>query len=200
MRKPSRVLHIQNGRWLTLPAAVFLIAMIGAANAEGAAEPDPVWRASALALVPPGYVAGQAYRTDEPALTGYLAVHPASANDPKSPFSTFAARETLVVRLAKNDGGLRALSAELKPRNNDDPDDNGDGFANTPAELAHKRAALPPGTESGVALADALGQLLGGRSRSPRPQRPRRTFGESPHPRHAAAALPAEDGQQREHA
>ncbi|MBX9649146.1 MAG: hypothetical protein K2X57_19060, partial [Xanthobacteraceae bacterium] len=146
-RKPARVRHIQNGRWHALPAAVFLIAMISTANAQDAAEPDPAWRASALALVPPGYVAGRAYRTDDPALTGYLAVHPASANDPKSPLSAFATRETLFVRLTKGDGGLRALSAELKPRDSNDPDDDGDGFAKTSAELAQKRAALPPGTE-----------------------------------------------------
>ena len=147
MRKPARILANQNGRWHTWPAAVFLITMIGTAYAQTAAEPDPAWRTSALALVPPGYVAGQAYRTDEPALTGYLAVHPMGANDPKSPFSTFAARETLVVRLAKGDGGLRAAAAELKPRRNDDSDANGDDLARTPAERAQKRAALPPGTE-----------------------------------------------------
>ena len=59
-------------------------------------------------LVPAGYVAGDAYRTDEAALTGSLAVYPANANDPKSPASVFAPRQALVVKLAKGDGGLRA--------------------------------------------------------------------------------------------
>src|SRR5436190_13042058 len=79
-------------------------------------EPEPAWRASALALVPENYVAGEAYRTDEAALTGYLAVYSGKANDPKSPASMFAPRPMLTVKLGKSDGALRALSAELKPR------------------------------------------------------------------------------------
>ena len=51
---------------------------------------EPAWRASALALVPAGYVAGTAYRTE--GSTGYLAVYPATSNDPKTPASAFAAR------------------------------------------------------------------------------------------------------------
>jgi hypothetical protein len=107
-------------------------------------EPEPAWRASALALVPENYVAGDAYRTDEAALTGYLAVYPAKANDPKSPASMFAPRQMLTVKLGKSDGTLRALSAELKPR---DRDDDADDFAKTRDELTTKRAPLPDGTE-----------------------------------------------------
>ena len=61
-----------------------LASLVGAAIAQ-TPEPEPAWRDSALALVPAGYVGGDAYRTDEAAMTGYLAVYPANANDPKSP-------------------------------------------------------------------------------------------------------------------
>ena len=125
--------------------------LVTAAIAQSA--PEPAWRASALALVPAGYVAGEAYRTAD--MTGYLAVYPANANDPKSPASVFAPREVLVVRLDKD--AARALSAELKPRvdatrgNRDttmtDPDGQESEFANSHAELAAKRATLPEGTE-----------------------------------------------------
>jgi hypothetical protein len=95
-------------------------------------------------LVPAGYIAGDAYRTDEAAQTGYLAIYPANANDPKSSFSVLAPRQALVVKLAKGDGGLRALSAELKPRTGDGDDED---FTKLHAELTQKRAALPGGTE-----------------------------------------------------
>jgi hypothetical protein len=136
-----------------LPIAV-LISLATTAGAQRAADPEPAWRASALALVPAGYIAGEAYRTDETATTGYLAVYPVDANDPKSPGSVFTPRQVLVVKLAGNGG---ALSAELKPRtdstrgNRDstmtDPDGNEAEFAIFHAELGAKRASLPPDTE-----------------------------------------------------
>ena len=75
-----------------------LASLAGAAIAQ-TPEPEPAWRKSALALVPAGYVGGDAYRTDEAAMTGYLAVYPANASDPKSPASVFAPRQVLVVKL-----------------------------------------------------------------------------------------------------
>jgi hypothetical protein len=39
--------------------------LAGAAIAQ-TPEPEPAWRASALAMVPAGYIADEAYRTDEP--------------------------------------------------------------------------------------------------------------------------------------
>jgi hypothetical protein len=132
-----------------------LTSLDSAASAQQASEPS--WRASALALVPPGYVAGSAYRTDETAMAGYLAVYPANADDPKSPGSTFAPRQALVVKLGKGDGALRALSAELMSRddgasgNRDitrtDPDAAEDEQAELQAQLAAKRGELPAGTE-----------------------------------------------------
>ena len=95
-----------------LPIAV-LASLAGAAIAQ-TAEPEPAWRARALAMVPAGYVAGEAYRTDEAGQTGYLAVYPANASDPKSPASVFAPRQVLVVKLAKGDDGLRAVSARVE--------------------------------------------------------------------------------------
>lgn len=136
--------------WHAMFAVAALIPLIHAANAQRTDEPEPVWRASALALVPAGYVAGEAYRTDEAAMTGVLAVYPADADDPKSPASVFASRQVLVVRLGKGDGGLHALSAGLQRRDEvmrgGDPDED-DDFAKVHAELAAKRAALPHGTE-----------------------------------------------------
>jgi len=124
-----------------LVTIVVLASLAGAAVGQATA-PEPAWRESALALVPPGYVAGQAYRTDEAGQTGYLAVYP--SNDPKFHVSVFAPRQALVVRLAKGDGGLRALSAELKPRAAAGDDED---LAKLNAELAQKRASLPDGTE-----------------------------------------------------
>jgi hypothetical protein len=133
-----------------------LASLVGAAIAQ-TPDPEPAWRKSALALVPAGYVGGDAYRTDEAAMTGYLAVYPANANNPKSPASVFAPRQTLVIRLTKSDGGLRAFSAELQPHkdptrsNRDttmtDPDGEERQFEKLDAELAAGRAKLPEGTE-----------------------------------------------------
>ena len=131
-------------RVLALVAATAL--SIAAARAG---DNEPAWRASALALVPPGYVAGEAYRTDVAAQTGYLAVDPASSNDPKTPASVFAQRQVLLVKLTAD--GTRATSAELKPRT--DPvrsiTDDGDAseYDTRHAELAARRATLPNGTE-----------------------------------------------------
>jgi hypothetical protein len=128
---------------ITLLSIAALASLAGAAIAQ-TAEPEPAWRAGALTMVPAGYVAGQAYRTDEAGQTGYLAVYPANASDPKSPAGVFAPRQALVVKLAKGDSGLHAVSAELKPR---DPDSDDDDFTKLNAELAQKRAGLPAGTE-----------------------------------------------------
>jgi hypothetical protein len=126
-----------------LVTIVVLASLAGSAVGQAPA-PEPAWRESALAMVPSGYVAGQAYRTDEAGQTGYLAVYPANANDPKSPASVFAPRQALVVRLTKGDGGLRALSSELKPRAADGDDED---LTKLNAELAQKRSPLPNGTE-----------------------------------------------------
>lgn len=114
-----------------------------AAQAARADDDDPAWRASALALVPAGYVAGTAYRTD--GSTGYLAVYPATANDPKAPGSVFAPRQSLVVTLTPD--ATRALSAALQPRIEAEPDDSEIDYAKAHAELAAGRAQLPEGTE-----------------------------------------------------
>jgi len=73
-------------RVLRLIAASILCVATQAARAD---DTEPAWRASALAMVPAGYVAGTAYRTE--GSTGYLAVYPATSNDPKTPASVFAA-------------------------------------------------------------------------------------------------------------
>lgn len=127
-------------RALHLIAATFLCVATQVARAD---DTDPAWRASALAMVPAGYVAGTAYRTD--GSTGYLAVYPATSNDPKIPASVFAARQALVVTLTPD--ATRALSADLKPRNGPDPDNDDSDFAKLHADLAARRATLPDGTE-----------------------------------------------------
>ena len=128
---------------LILFSIAVVASLVTAAFAQTASTPEPAWRASALALVPAGYVAGDAYRTTD--LTGYLAVYKANANDPKTPASAFAPRQVLAVKLGRRDGGLRALSAELKPHadSGDDEDDSRKSLA----ERATKRAPLPEGTE-----------------------------------------------------
>ena len=73
-------------RVLRLIAASILCIATQAARAD---DTEPAWRASALAMVPAGYIAGTAYRTE--GSTGYLAVYPATSNDPKTPASVFAA-------------------------------------------------------------------------------------------------------------
>jgi hypothetical protein len=93
----------------------------GAAFAQPVTPPPdaPEWFASARAFVPPDRIAGQAFHldaSDPQARVGYLAVYPADANDPKTPSSAFDAGEMLVVRLARGDGRLTAISAELRPR------------------------------------------------------------------------------------
>jgi hypothetical protein len=125
-------------RVLRLIAAAILSVATQAARAD---DTGPAWRASALAMVPAGYVAGTAYRTE--GSTGYLAVYPATSNDPKTPASVFAARQTLVVALTPD--ATRALSAEIKPRS--DPDSDDSDFSKLHAELAGKRATLPDRTE-----------------------------------------------------
>src|SRR6476659_1597965 len=103
-------------RALRFVAATILCVATQAARAD---DTDPAWRASALALVPAGYVAGTAYRTE--GATGYIAVHPETSNDPKTPASVFAARQSLVVTLTPD--ATRAVSAELKPRAEPAPGD-----------------------------------------------------------------------------
>ena len=152
----ARVLVLSSMHKVILFSLAALVSLAGAAIAQAPA-PEPAWRNSALALVPAGYVGGDAYRTDEAAMTGYLAAYPANAGDPKSPASVFAPRQALVVKLEKNQGALRASSAELQPRvdptrgNRDttmtDPDGEERQFERLDAELAAGRARLPDGTE-----------------------------------------------------
>ncbi|MCK1359187.1 SH3 domain-containing protein [Bradyrhizobium sp. 199] len=121
-------------------ASMLCVAAAAVARAE---ETEPAWRASAIAMVPSGFVAGAAYRTD--GSSGYLAVYPVTSNDPKTPGSVFAARQALVVTLTPD--ATRAVSAELKPRTGPDPDNDDSDFAKLHADLAAKRATLPGGTE-----------------------------------------------------
>ncbi|WP_061026187.1 SH3 domain-containing protein [Bradyrhizobium sp. CCH5-F6] len=127
-------------RILRLIAATALCVATQAARAD---DTEPAWRASALAMVPAGYVAGAAYRTE--GTTGYLAVYPAASNDAKIPGSVFAARQALVVTLTADKA--RAVSAELKLRTEPPPNGDDTDFTELHAELAAKRAALPEGTE-----------------------------------------------------
>ncbi len=114
-------------RALRLIAATMLCVAAQAARAD---DTDPAWRASALAMVPAGYIAGTAYRTE--GATGYLAAYPASSNDPKTPASVFAARQSLVVTLTPD--ATRAISAELKPRAEPGPDNDDTDFTTLHAE------------------------------------------------------------------
>lgn len=118
----------------------------------------PEWFASARGFVPPDRMAGQAFHvdmSDPQAPVGYIAVYPAGANDPKTAASAFDAGEMLVAKLARSDGKLTTLSAELRPR---DPALGSTGprvlsaarsdaeYAALDTELLATRARLPDGT------------------------------------------------------
>ena len=60
--------------------SIAVVAFLVTAAIAQSAQPEPAWRASALALVPAGFVAGEAYRTTD--MTGYLAVYPAERERP----------------------------------------------------------------------------------------------------------------------
>lgn len=117
----------------------------------------PEWFASARAFVPPDRVAGQVFHvdaSDPQAPVGYLAVYPASASDPKTPASAFDAGEMLVAKLARSDGKLITLSAELRPRdvtlasnipNVTSAARDDDGYRELHAELLKARGKLPDG-------------------------------------------------------
>jgi hypothetical protein len=94
MRRPQRLLALSVMHKMILLSIAALASLVGAAITQ-APEPEPAWRKSALAFVPAAYVGGDAYRTDDAAMTGYLAVYPANASDPKSPGSVFAPRQVL---------------------------------------------------------------------------------------------------------
>ncbi|QOZ33338.1 SH3 domain-containing protein [Bradyrhizobium sp. CCBAU 53421] len=133
---------------MRIPTSVAVLALIATtASAQQPNAAEPAWRASAVTLVPAGFVAGEATAAAG-GTTGSLAVYAATANDPKTPASVLAPRQSLVVTLSKD--GTRALSAELQPRDERTTataeSDDGD-FAEIKARLAEKRAALPAGTE-----------------------------------------------------
>lgn len=134
-----------------------ILALVCAPHARAGDEPS--WATSAAALVPAGYVAGLAYRTDEAAMTGYMAAFRADANDPKTPASAFDPGKSFVVKLAKENGVLKAVSGELRDRKPDTPEEsearakaNGGNdyesdFIERNAELKEKAKSLPAGTE-----------------------------------------------------
>ncbi|MFK4565346.1 hypothetical protein ABIF95_007876 [Bradyrhizobium ottawaense] len=167
-------------RVLRLIATTMLCVATQAARAD---DTEPAWRASALALVPAGYVAGAAYRTD--GSMGYLAVYPAPSNDPKTPASVFAARQALVVKLTPD--ATRAVSAELKPRTEPDPDNDDSDFSKLHADLAAGRTKLPEGTEPCSLGAWSIDKDPGGLNVRAEPSATARVLGTLP-----AAALPLE--------
>lgn len=134
---------------------------------QAAAQPitappaQPEWYASALPLMPEGYVAGLGFGetstdpADTKALTGYIAAYPNSANDPKTPASAFEGGHVLVVKLSRTDGKLKAISGELLPRDKKQASeaervisaahDEGE-YNRLHTELLAKAKSLPAGT------------------------------------------------------
>lgn len=143
---------------LRLAALLMLLATSVAAQTAPQPRAEPEWYDSAIAFIPDGYVAGASFHidnTDAKAPTGYIAVYPKGANDPKTPASAFDAGHMLVATLTRTDGKLKAASGELRPR---DPSlssnipreisaarDEGD-YATLHAELRTKAKSLPDGT------------------------------------------------------
>ncbi|MEH2509922.1 hypothetical protein V1291_001276 [Nitrobacteraceae bacterium AZCC 1564] len=99
-----------------------LFAPPASAQLAAPAPAQPEWYDSALRFIPDGYVGGSGYRytstdgSDAKALTGYIAVYPKGADDPKTPASTFDTGHVLVVKLGRVDGKLTAMSGELQRR------------------------------------------------------------------------------------
>ena len=143
-------------RRLILATAAFLCA--SAAAAQPSAAQQPSWVESATALMPQGYVAGLAWRTDADNLTGYLSAFPASANDPRAPGSAFDPGHVLVVKLERRGDALARVSATLRPRVPDDrlarakaegdtsTDETISWFDENNREIAARASTLPAGT------------------------------------------------------
>jgi hypothetical protein len=140
---------------------IFLL-ITNSANAQPVTPPpaQSEWYESALRFIPDAYVGGSGYShgtdpSDAKSLSGYIAVYPKAADDPKTPASAFDAGYVLVVKLGRQDGKLTALTAELRPRNSkpgyDIPreltavHDEADYDALN-AELLAKAKSLPAGT------------------------------------------------------
>jgi hypothetical protein len=136
----------------------FLCAALAPAAVRAADAPDASWAQSAQAFVPQGYVAGSVYRTDRTSMTGALAVFRAGADDPRTAGSAFDWGHVLVVKLAQENGALKAVSGQLRerkpegaaelkarPRKISAARDEAD-YLTLHNELAAKVAALPAGT------------------------------------------------------
>lgn len=143
-------------RWFSF----FLFVLSGVFPSASVAQVplDPAWVESARKLVPQGYVGGAAIRTDPQATTGTLTVFRAGADDPKTAGSAFDWGHVLVVKLAQENGTLKAVSGQLRerkpepvaelkarPREISAAHDEADYLA-LHNGLAAKAAALPAGT------------------------------------------------------
>ena len=144
-----------------LQAPVLLALLMLAFAAPAAAQPpvtrvpdQPAWYESALRLVPPGYVAGYAVRSDEAKLKGIVPVFPATADDPAKFASTFDRGQVLEVELKRSGNALEAASATLRPRErseNGAPQGTSDTdltrqFIEINRAVENKFKDLPPGT------------------------------------------------------
>ncbi len=83
---------------------------------------QPEWYDGALGFIPDGYVAGAGFSavstdlSDAKSPTGYIAVYPKGADDPKTPAGAFDTGYVLVVKLGHSDSKLKAVSGDLRPR------------------------------------------------------------------------------------
>jgi hypothetical protein len=99
-----------------LQAAAAIAGLLAITSASATDSIDASWAASANTFVPHDFVAGSVYKTELATMTGYLAVFPAGADDPKTPGSAFDWGHVLVVKLQGSAGSLKAISGELRKR------------------------------------------------------------------------------------
>ncbi|MFC5070008.1 SH3 domain-containing protein [Flaviflagellibacter deserti] len=103
--------------------SAFAVLITANALAEDAINPlvsDPALYEAAVALVPKGLVAGQAFRYDTETKTAYVAAFRDGADDPQDPGLDVDGGQVLELKLAENGGKLNIASHVLRPRQSAD--------------------------------------------------------------------------------
>ncbi|MFG1189092.1 SH3 domain-containing protein [Xanthobacter flavus] len=113
---------------------VLFLALAAPVLAGEARAEDPTWVAAATAHLPKMLVAGRVLRAGELGQTALIAVFPAGADDPGTPWSAFAPGQVLEVTLAPEGDARKVVSATVRPRTPQDPAGD-DPFAEDQAEI-----------------------------------------------------------------
>ncbi|UDQ91212.1 SH3 domain-containing protein [Xanthobacter autotrophicus] len=113
---------------------LFLLALAAPVLVGEARAEDPTWVAAATAHLPKTLVAGRVLRAGELGQTALIAVFPAGADDPRTPWSAFAPGQVLEVTLAPEGDARQVVSTTVRPRTPQDPAGD-DPFAEDQAEI-----------------------------------------------------------------